>query len=140
MKILCLLLAWSLLKPTFGFFIGTSNRRGRSGHCMSTDYTCKIINRKIKVEKVITIPSDKLILDVVTDHMDIPYQCKGGICNSCVGLLVKGVVDQNSEQENILSAKALAKGYVLTCVAKPRSDIELFVDMELEYIKDPEIW
>ena len=74
------------------------------------------------------------------EHLDIPYQCRGGICNSCVGKLIKGSVDQLSEQANILSTKAREKGYVLTCVARPTSDLELYVDMELEYIKDPDIW
>ena len=105
-----------------------------------SEYNCRIINYKDKSEKTIKISSNKLILDVAEQFMDIPAQCRGGICNTCVGKLVSGTVDQFSEQENILGEKAVAAGYVLTCVAKPTSNLEMYVGMELEYIKDPEVW
>lgn len=106
----------------------------------TTEYSCRIINYKTKSEKTLKISSKKLILDVAESHLDLPAQCRGGICNTCIGKLISGSVDQFSEQDNILGEKAISAGYVLTCVAKPTSDLEMYVDMELEYVKDHSVW
>ena len=103
-------------------------------------YKVKLVNLKSKVEKTLDVEANELILEKGEDVMDLPSQCRGGICNSCVGKLLKGEVDQLTEADNILSKRALEQKYVLLCVAKPKTDVEIVVDLEMEYIRDPLVW
>ena len=107
---------------------------------LAVSYKVKLINKKLKIEKTFDMRESELILDRGENYMDLPSQCRGGICNSCIGKLIKGEVDQLSEADNILSKKALEEKYVLLCVAKPKSDLEIVVDLEMEYIRDTAVW
>ena len=107
---------------------------------LARSYKVKLVNQKSKIEKTISVEANELILAKGEDVIDLPSQCRGGICNSCVGKLVTGEVDQFSEADNILSKKAIQEKYVLLCVAKPKSDLEISVDLEMEYIRDPAVW
>lgn len=46
---------------------------------------------------------------------EIPYSCRRGVCNTCLGRLVSGTAEAPAEQD----------GQVLFCQAKPRSDLEV---------------
>ncbi len=55
-------------------------------------------------ETTVECGDDELILDVVEEAgADAPYSCRAGACSSCAG--------------------KIEAGYVLTCVAKPTSDV-----------------
>jgi CDP-4-dehydro-6-deoxyglucose reductase len=55
----------------------------------------------------------------------LPYGCKDGACGSCKCKMLEGRVVHGQHQAKALSVEEEAKGYILTCCAKPQSDIVL---------------
>ena len=60
--------------------------------------------------------------------VDLPYGCKYGGCITCAAKLTKGDVDQR--RQVALNNRQLANGYVILCVARPKSDIFLEIGVE----------
>jgi ferredoxin len=82
-------------------------------------------------EKVIDCEEDDSIVTAAEDAgLDLPYSCRAGACCSCAGKIVDGSVDQ--EEQTFLEEDAIADGWVLTCVAKPLSDVKVMVELEDE--------
>jgi len=71
-------------------------------------------------------PPNLSVLDAIdelgnaADFAGLPYACRAGSCSACTGKLVKGTMDLSGC--GFLSAEQKAKGFVLTCAAKPTSD------------------
>jgi ferredoxin len=75
--------------------------------------------------RTIQVPEDQPILEAAEQvGIDLPYQCRMGVCGVCSALRVeKGRTDQIEAM--FLSGSEKDEGYTLTCVAKPRSDLKL---------------
>ena len=81
--------------------------------------TLKPSNKQFVVENECTI------LDAATQaKITLSHSCRDGSCGECKSRLLKGRVDQPKNLDGI-SEKELADGYILTCVAKPATDIEI---------------
>jgi ring-1,2-phenylacetyl-CoA epoxidase subunit PaaE len=50
---------------------------------------------------------------------DVPFACAGGVCGTCRAKIVSGTVEM--EENYALEPDEIAKGYVLTCQARPTS-------------------
>lgn len=75
-------------------------------------------------DATLDIPEDESILDVGLDEgLDLPYQCRHGVCGQCKGYTekdVREVVEMDGNQA--LSDDEIDDGYLLTCVGHPRND------------------
>lgn len=56
----------------------------------------------------------------------LPWSCRNGTCRSCISQLAEGRIEHRIPWPG-LSAEEKAEGWVLPCVAEPRSDVTLRV-------------
>lgn len=70
------------------------------------------------------VQSNQTILEVaLTQSISLPSSCQAGVCTTCAGQIRKGEVDQREAMG--IAPDLREKGYVLLCIAKPCSDLEI---------------
>ena len=75
-----------------------------------------------------TMENDSNILDeALSNGIDVPYSCQGGVCLTCMGKVKKGNVEM--EENGMLSDDEIDERLVLTCISKPASD-EIIIDYD----------
>ncbi|KAL6893597.1 hypothetical protein ACP4OV_007695 [Aristida adscensionis] len=83
--------------------------------------------------RVVEVEEDETILSRALDEgLDVPHDCKLGVCMTCPARLVAGEVDQS---DGMLSDDVVAQGYALLCAAYPRSDCTIRVIPEDELLR-----
>ena len=85
-----------------------------------------ITNRKNQTFEV----SDRkpLLQELRNQGVDLPYGCEYGGCITCAAKLINGEVDQRSQVA--LNNRQINDGYVVLCVARPKTDCEIEIGVE----------
>ena len=69
------------------------------------------------------------LLDSLREHgLDLPYGCKYGGCITCAAKPIDGEVDQR--RQVALNNRQINDGYIILCVARPKSDLVLEIGVE----------
>lgn len=75
------------------------------------------------------VPEDQKILQVAEKAgIDLPNSCNAGVCTTCAAQILEGTVEQSEGMG--VSPELQNEGYVLLCVAYPRSDLKIESDKE----------
>ena len=85
-----------------------------------------IKNRK---NSIFQVEANRPLLDSLRDQgVDLPYGCKYGGCITCAAKLISGKVDQR--RQVALNNRQINDGYIILCVARPKSDCTLQIGVE----------
>jgi len=92
-------------------------------------YKVRLLNTVQNLDVTIECADDKFILEAAEDsNIELPYSCRAGSCSTCLGKLTKGTIDQ--PDQTFLDEDQMAKGFVLTCVSYPTSDVTILTHEE----------
>ncbi len=94
---------------------------------MSNTYTVEL--RHQGTTHTIQVPEGKTILEVADAvGLELPSSCHAGVCTTCAAQILEGTVDQSDGMG--VSPELQQQGYVLLCVAYPRSDLKIETEKE----------
>jgi len=77
----------------------------------------------------IDVPEDRTILQAADDAgLGLPRSCTAGVCTTCAAQILEGTADQSEGMG--LAPELTEQGYVLLCVAYPRSNLKIETEKE----------
>ncbi|VXD24826.1 Ferredoxin-2 [Planktothrix serta PCC 8927] len=81
--------------------------------------------------QTVEIPENKHILEVAQKAgIELPNSCNAGVCTTCAAQIIEGEVEQSEGMG--VGTDLQKEGYVLLCIAYPRSNLKLATGKEDE--------
>lgn len=94
---------------------------------MSKTYTVELLHQGSTY--TVEVPEDKQILRAANAAgIELPSSCNSGVCTTCAAKVIEGEVEQTDCMG--VSPDLQAEGYVLLCVAYPRSNLKIETEKE----------
>ena len=90
-------------------------------------------------ETTIRAAADESILEAAERAgVALPFGCRTGACATCTGKILDGRIE-HARPPRALKERHLAAGYVLLCIAEPRTDCRIAVgaDVQAELVSNP---
>ena len=92
-------------------------------------YNVTLKSEEYSIDTTVECNDDVFVLDAAEDAgIDLPYSCRAGACSTCAGKVTDGTIDQS--EQTFLDDDQVGAGFVLTCIAYPKSDCTILVHEE----------
>lgn len=92
-------------------------------------YSVTLTSEEHDINETISCNDDEFVLDAAEElGIDLPYSCRAGACSTCAGIVKSGEIDQS--EQSFLDEDQMGEGFVLTCIAYPKSDCTIAVHEE----------
>ena len=95
-------------------------------------YKVTLLSEEHEINSTIDCNDDVFVLDAAEENgIDLPYSCRAGACSTCAGKVeVVDSIDQS--EQTFLDEDQTGDGFLLTCIAYPKTDCTILVHQEDE--------
>lgn len=92
-------------------------------------FNVTFVSEEFGINQTVPCKDDQTVLEASQEQgLDLPYSCLAGACSTCAGKVTEGAV--NHADQTFLTDDQTDEGYILTCIAYPKSDCTILAHVE----------